>query len=88
MTMLTHHRGFLAPASCSSEQRESVRMGMENAHPAIIKRFCVSALLALLAGGAVAGIMALKAAAFFGAFIIDSTSGARSGPTDRVRSDW
>jgi hypothetical protein len=68
MTMLTPARGPFARASYSSELRGSAKAGAANAHLAMIKRFCVSALLALLAGGAVAGIMALKAAAFFWRF--------------------
>jgi hypothetical protein len=36
-----------------------------DAHLAMVKRFCLCALAALLAGGAVAGIMALKVAALF-----------------------
>jgi hypothetical protein len=68
MTMLTHHRGFPAPASCSPERRDQARTGTAKAHLATIKRFCVSALLAVLAGGAVTGIMALKVAALFWRF--------------------
>lgn len=68
MTTLTHHREFQASSSNSSERRDPVRTGTANAHMAMIKRFCVSALLALLAGGAVAGIMALKGAAYFWRF--------------------
>jgi hypothetical protein len=60
MAMLTTTRGPFY----SSELRYRAKAETANAHLAIIKRFCVCALLALLAGGAVTGIMALKTAAY------------------------
>jgi hypothetical protein len=72
MTMLMHARGPFERAPASSEGRDTVGAGPEQAHEnthlAMIKRFCLCALVALLAGGALAGIMAIKVAAFFWRF--------------------
>ncbi len=63
MTMLTH-AGPLEPASHSSGGRGAAGTGAANAHLAMIKRFCLSALTVLIVGSVVAGIIALKAAIY------------------------
>jgi hypothetical protein len=64
MTMLTHSRGPFETASYSSGKRDNVRAGAAQAHLATIKRFCICALTLLVAGGAVAAIIALKTAVY------------------------
>jgi hypothetical protein len=64
MTMLTHTGGRFKPARCSSGGRDIAATGPANARMAMIKRFCLCALTVLVAGGALAGIIALKAAIF------------------------
>lgn len=59
MTMLNHgFDGLFHP----SEMRTVSRMA--TAHMAAIKRFCLCALVILLTGGALAGVIALKAAIY------------------------
>jgi len=65
MTMLMHTRGPLERVPYSSERRDTVGARPENAHLAMIRRFFLCALIALLTGTAVAGIMAIKIAAVF-----------------------
>lgn len=65
MTMLTHTRGPFKPAPYSSERRDTVAGSAARAHLTMIKRFCTCALTILAAGGAIAAIVALKAAIFF-----------------------
>ena len=65
MTMLTHARGPFRRPTCSPERREAATPGAAEAHVAMIKRFCICALTILLAGSALAGIIALKAIAVF-----------------------
>jgi hypothetical protein len=60
MTMLTQTRGTSKPASYSSRKQNAA--GAE-AHLGMIKRFCMLALTILLAGAALAGIIALRAIA-------------------------
>jgi hypothetical protein len=67
MTMLTHTRGPFTPVSYSSERRDPAEAG-PNAHMATIKRFCLCALAALVAGSAVDGIIALRTAVYFWRF--------------------
>jgi hypothetical protein len=64
MTMLTHTRSPLERAAYSSQRRDTVAARPAAAHLAMIKRFCMCALTVLAAGGAVAGIMALKIIAY------------------------
>jgi hypothetical protein len=64
MTMLTHTGGPLERALYSSHRRDTVAARPAAARLAMIKRFCISALMVLAAGGAVAGIMALKIIAY------------------------
>jgi len=62
MTMLMHTRGTRAGRPDGSETRTAgVRL-------AAVKQFCMCALAALLGGGAIAGIIALKTAAYFWRF--------------------
>jgi hypothetical protein len=68
MTMLTHIRGPLERAPYSSRWRDTVAARPAAAQLAMIKRFCMRALTVLAAGGAIAAIIALKAAAFIWVF--------------------
>ena len=61
MTMLTHTRGPFKPAR-HPVGRDATQTGTASAHMAMLKRFCRGALVALIVGSAVAGIIALKAA--------------------------
>jgi len=63
MTMLTHPGSEFKPASYRSGRRDTAD-ATTTADFTMLKRFCLRALGPLLAGGAVAGIIALKAAAF------------------------
>jgi hypothetical protein len=65
MTMLTHTRGPSKRAPYSSERQNATEAGAAEAHLAMIKRFCMCALTILLAGAALAGIIALRAIAVF-----------------------
>lgn len=63
MSILMHTRGPFEWACYSSEGRDRVGARPARAYLAMIKRFCLCALAAVLAGGAVAVIMAIKVAA-------------------------
>jgi hypothetical protein len=63
MTMLTHARGPSKPASYSSERQNAAGAGAAEAHPGMIGQFCMYAVTILLAGAALAGIIALRAIA-------------------------
>ena len=67
MAMLTHARGPFKPAPHSSGRRDTSGTGAD-AHLAMIKRFCVFVLMILMGGGAVAGVIALRTAAYFWRF--------------------
>ena len=67
MTMLMHTRGPLELATCSSQKARYVAARLAAAL-AIIKRLCFGGLMVLAAGGALAAIIALKAAIFFWVF--------------------
>jgi hypothetical protein len=62
MTMLTHTP---KRAPYSSEGQNAAEASAAEAHLGMIKRFCMYALTILLAGGALAGIIALRAIAVF-----------------------
>jgi hypothetical protein len=62
MTLLTHERGPFDRAPFSS--REAAGPATAAAHLAMIKRAGKFALAVLMVGGALAGIIALKAAIF------------------------
>jgi hypothetical protein len=68
MTMLTHTRSPFERAPYSSRRRDAARADAAQAHLAMIKRFCFCALMAVLAGGALAAIIALKAAIYLSRF--------------------
>ena len=51
MTMLMHARHPFERAPSSMEKRDTIREGAAEAHLAMIKRFCISALTVLAAGG-------------------------------------
>ena len=62
MAMLTH--GFERPFRPSDAQ-QSATPGMAGAHLTTIKRACLFLLTVLLAGGALAAVIALKTAIYF-----------------------
>ena len=61
MTMLTQTRGPSKPAPYSTEKQNAAGAEAAEAHPGMLKRFCMLALTILLAGAALAGIIALRA---------------------------
>ncbi|HXQ07202.1 MAG TPA: hypothetical protein VN831_20930 [Bradyrhizobium sp.] len=63
MTMLTQTRGPSKRAPYSSERQDAAEAEAAEAHLGMIKRFCMLALTILLAGAALAGIIALRAIA-------------------------
>ena len=65
MTMLMHTRGPFERAPNSSERQDAAGADAADARLATIKRFGIYALTLLLAGGALTGIVALKAIAAF-----------------------
>jgi hypothetical protein len=65
MTMLTHTRVPFERTPYSSGRRDAARAEVAQAQLATIKRFCACALTAVLAAGALAAIIALKAAVYF-----------------------
>ena len=64
MTMLTQARGPFQRPTYSPERQDAATPGAAEVHVAMIKRFGICALTTLLAGSALAGIIALKAAIF------------------------
>jgi hypothetical protein len=68
MTMMMQTRHPFERAPSSMETRDAIREGAAEAHLVMIKRFCISALTVLAAGGAIAAIIALKAAIYFWVF--------------------
>jgi hypothetical protein len=66
MTMLTHTRGPNEQAPYSTANRGTVRA--RAARLAMLKRIGKGALVALVAGGAVAGIIALKTIIYLSRF--------------------
>jgi hypothetical protein len=65
MTMLTHARGSFQRPTSSSERQDAAGADAAEARLAKIKRFGICALTLLLAGGALTGIIALRAIAAF-----------------------
>jgi hypothetical protein len=65
MAMLTHdiERPFHP-----SEAQQRIRPSAVRAHLAMVRRFCLYALTILLAGGALAAVIALKTAIYFWRF--------------------
>jgi hypothetical protein len=68
MTMLTHTGGPFKPARYSQGRRSVAGTATANAHLPMTKRFWMGAVTVLIAGGAVAGVIALKAAFYFSHF--------------------
>jgi hypothetical protein len=68
MTMLTHPRGPFERARYSLGRRDTDGTIAAEAHLAMIRRFCICAVTILVAGGAVAAIIALKAAIYLSRF--------------------
>ena len=64
MTMLTHTDGRSGRPQYSPETRDTAQTDVSRARLATIKRLCLRALAVLVVGGALAGIIALKAAIF------------------------
>jgi hypothetical protein len=64
MTMLMHTRG----PSYSSRRRTTITRASAGARMAAIRQFCLCAVAVLVGGAAVAGIIALKTAAYFWRF--------------------
>jgi hypothetical protein len=62
--MLTHTRGLFERLPDSSGGRETVEAGKAEAHLATFREFCRCALMVLLAGGILAGIIALEASIY------------------------
>lgn len=65
MSMLTHH--FEYPFH-SSATKAAAATGPTKARRGAIKRICLRAMIALLAGGGLAALVALKSAIFFWRF--------------------
>jgi hypothetical protein len=65
MTMLMHTRGPFERSPNSSERQDAAGADAAEARLAKIKRFGICALTLLLAGGALTGIIALRAIAAF-----------------------
>jgi hypothetical protein len=63
MTMLTHTHNPPNRPPYSPERQNAAGAEAAKAHLGMIKRFCMCALTVLLAGGALAGIIALRAIA-------------------------
>jgi hypothetical protein len=68
MTMLTHTRGPFDAAPHPSGARDTFSTEAAAAHLATIKRFCVCAVMALAAGGAVTAVIGLRTATYFWRF--------------------
>jgi len=65
MTVLTHTRGPFERARSTSGSRGSVGADGAAANLSTIKRFCMGAATILVAGAAIAAIMALKMQSIF-----------------------
>ena len=68
MAMLTHIGGSFKRATHQSGRQDAVGAGAAEAHLAMIKRFCIRAVTVLMAGAALAGIIALKATIYLSRF--------------------
>jgi len=65
MTILTHARDASQRSTYSPKRQDAATPNAAEAHVAMIKRFCICALTILLAAGALALIVALRAIAVF-----------------------
>jgi hypothetical protein len=68
MTMLMHARGPFERAPGSLKKRDTAEAPSTKTHLALLKRVCISALTVLAATGALAAIIALKAAIYYWRF--------------------
>jgi hypothetical protein len=68
MTMLMHSRDPFERAPASTKRRDADREAAAQARLAMIKRLCSRALVVLAAAGALAAIIALKAAIYYWRF--------------------
>jgi hypothetical protein len=68
MTILTHMGGPSKRTRYSSARQGTFGKGAAKAHLATIKRFCIGALMVLMAAGALTGVIALKAAIYYWRF--------------------
>jgi hypothetical protein len=68
MTMLTHTGGSFRPARLSQNRQDAGGVVTTSANLAMIKRFCIGAVTVVAAVGALAAIVALKAALFVSVF--------------------
>ncbi len=68
MTMLMHTSDPLGRSVSSMKRRDTASKGVAQAHLAVIKRLGAGTLVVLAAGGALAAIIALKAALFIWVF--------------------
>jgi hypothetical protein len=69
MTMLMHTRGPFERDPSSPVRRDTTSDGAAEARMAAIKRLCIGALWVLAATGALAAIIALKAAIYYWRFL-------------------
>jgi anti-sigma factor RsiW len=69
MTMLMHTRGPLERDASSVVRRDAASDEAAKARLALIKRVCIGALTVLAATGALAAIIALKAAIYYWRFL-------------------
>jgi len=67
MTILTHMGGPSRRTRASARQ-DTAGTGAAKAHLATIKRFCMGALMVLMAAGALTAVIALKAAIYYWRF--------------------
>ena len=70
MTALTHSDSRIKPVTRASARRDTANPTRINAPRASLKQICLHILVGLLAGGALAAAIALKAAAYFWRFPI------------------
>ena len=68
MTMLTHTHTPFERSPCAPQRRDAVPAGAAGTRLATIKRICLRTSVALLAGGAMAGIIALRAVIYLARF--------------------
>jgi hypothetical protein len=68
MTMLTHTHSSFERSSYSPQKRDAAQADAAGTRLAAIKRLCLCACAALLAGGAMAGIIALRTAVYLARF--------------------
>ncbi|MGH6714235.1 MAG: hypothetical protein ACREEK_35425 [Bradyrhizobium sp.] len=70
MTMLTYPGSRFKPIAHPSGPRDTANAARIGARRAMLKRICLHIVVGLLAGGAMAAIIALRTAAYFWRFPI------------------